>query len=74
MKEWLSRLVADKAGIPDELRAGFVWTSLLYTIIWIVYLACGNLSRWPGDVLEFVSGWSGLVIAFGLGAKARRDN
>ena len=72
MIAWLKALCADAQGIPDELRAAFVLTIIVYLLLWVIWFAfCGGWATWPDKITPFVAGAAGITAAFGLTVRGR---
>ncbi len=70
MLHWLSQLLADRAGLPDEARVGFVLGVIAYIGFWCFWLAAGH--EWRPE--EYGVGMAALVTAYGVSLRARGEN
>ena len=71
MKAWLSKLVADLNGVPDEMRVVFIITEVVYLLLWLLWFGIGNWNKWPSVVIGFCGGVSAIAAAFGAAIRAR---
>ncbi len=71
MKAWLAKLVADLNGVPDEIRLAFLATEAVYLVLWLIWFAVGNWSKWPTSIAAFCGGAAGIATAFGASIKVR---
>lgn len=67
---WISRMLCDPSGVPDEARLGFMLCVLAYNVFWAVALHMGQ--SW--NALSYSGGLATLVTAYGLGVRARGAN
>ncbi len=70
MKAWISRMLSDAKGLPDEARVALILLTLAYVGFWAWNMADGR----PFDAVSFGTGAGLLMAAFGGALWARKDN